>query len=202
MPALPEPPSKIDDYLVFPIQIPSGNAALPTTHYLYLRRHQPKLPAADDARSLFAVNVPIDATEWHLRNLFSNIGGGRLERVIFEGEGRKQLIPAVGLDSRKRKRSDESDAAKEAAEVKTWDRDLRQSGATAVLVFVDKISSEMSLKAAANVCKSGIKTMIPWGEDLNEEHKVPALGISRVTSNSICSISPALTPVSRLPGAP
>lgn len=195
MPALPEPPSKINDYLVFPIQIPSGNVALPATHYLYLRRHQPKLPTADDARSLFAVNVPIDTTEWHLRNLFSNIGGGRLERVIFEGEGGKQLAPAAGLDSRKRKRSDKNDAAMEAAEVKTWDRDLRRSGTTAVLVFVDKISSDMSLKAAANVCKSGIKTTIPWGEDLSEEHKVPALGISRVTSNSICPIAPALTPV-------
>lgn len=115
-----------------------------------------------------------------------------MERVVFEGEGEKQLAPAAVPDSRKRKRGDESDAVKEAVEIKTWDRDLRRSGATAVLVFVDKISSELSLKAVANVSKSKIKIIVSWG-GLSKEHKVPDLGISRATPNFICSIAPALT---------
>lgn len=193
MSKLPEPPSKINDYLVLPLKLSSSDTALPATHYLYLRRHQPKLPTANDTRSLFAVNVPVDATEWHLRDLFSSIGGGRVERVIFEGEGEKQVVPVVRLDSRKRKRGDESDTAKEAVEVKTWDRDLRQSGSTAVLVFVDKSSSEVSLKAVANLTKSKKKTVVFWGEGLSEEHKVPPLGISRVTPNSFYQIALVLT---------
>lgn len=107
-----------------------------------------------------------------------------MERVIFEGEGEKQFAPAARLDSRKRKRGDESDTSKEVVEVKTWDRDLRRSGATAVLVFVDKSSSEVSLKAVANLTKSKKKTVVFWGEGLSEEHKVPPLGISRMAPKS------------------
>lgn len=126
-----------------------------------------------------------------------------MERVVFEGESEKQVVPTVGLDSRKRKRGDESDTTKEAAEVKTWDRDLKRSGATAVLVFVDKNSSEVTLKAVANLTKSKKKTAVFWGEGLSEEHKVPALGISRMVLNSFYQIALVLTFLcSRLPDAP
>lgn len=117
-----------------------------------------------------------------------------MERAVFEGEEKKkQIVPAIVPDSRKRKRGDESSSVdEEIVEVRTWDRDLRRSGATAVLVFIDKISSEASLKAVANVAKNKKTVKAFWGERLSEERNVPALGISRMTPDPICLIALAL----------
>lgn len=106
-----------------------------------------------------------------------------MEGVVFEGEEKKKKLGAVTTDSRKRKRGDGKGATE--AEVKTWDREMRQSGGTAVVVFVDKASCEMGLKAAAKAVKSKKKDgkgdgVIVWGEGVREEYKVPALGISRM----------------------
>lgn len=186
MPKPTETPTKINDYLVLPIRLPGSNAA-PATHYVYLRRHEPKIPTAIDSNSLFAVNVPVDTTEAHLRGLFSKIGGGRVERVIFGGEESKEDVSDATTDSRKRKRG--SDATENAA-VKTWDRDMRRSGATAVVVFVDKASCEMSFKAVTKATKSGKKSgngegVVAWGDGLPKENKIPNLGISRMAFNFV-----------------
>ena len=56
-------------------------------HYLYLQHHAPRLPHPDTSRSLYAANLPVDATEGGLRTLFAEqLGGMRVERVEFEGE--------------------------------------------------------------------------------------------------------------------
>ena len=58
-----------------------------TYHYLYLQPHSPRLPHPDTSRSLYAVNLPIDATEAGIRALFADqLGGWRVERVRFEDE--------------------------------------------------------------------------------------------------------------------
>ena len=70
----------VNDFVVLPLRCP----ALPsfpkeTTHHLYLRANTPKVPTVDTPRELFLVNVPIDATETHIRSLFADqLGGARI----------------------------------------------------------------------------------------------------------------------------
>jgi ribosomal RNA-processing protein 7 len=140
----PETPSSISGYTVLPVRLP----VLPSfkeaaIHYLYLRRHEPKIPTPDDARTLFAVNIPFDATDAHFRYLFSRIGGGRVDSVKFLGNrrtltdvGQPIAAPPKGSKKRKRDRIEREDGAASALP-ETWDRGLHPSGSTALIVFVD-----------------------------------------------------------------
>ncbi|KAI9719253.1 MAG: hypothetical protein M1812_003583 [Candelaria pacifica] len=183
-------PLEISDYLILPLAL-RPLAAFPTlaTHYLYLRQHAPKIPTLDTARSLFIVNVPIDATELHFRYLFANhLGNARVESVIFENERTSTPKPQIATpvaepkskkgNNKKRKRGEDKvvEEYTEASELpKTWDRELHRSGSTAVVVFVDKASAEAGLKAARKAAKEGTK--MHWGDGV--EGKVPALGSAR-----------------------
>ncbi|KAE9375507.1 hypothetical protein N431DRAFT_202238 [Stipitochalara longipes BDJ] len=180
--------SKIGEYAILPISIPP-TPAYPkhTTHTLYLRPHAPKIPTANDERSLFVVNVPIDSTVAHLRGVFASlIGAGRVEDVTFEHE-RKAVVPSrevgvVGKANKKRKRGSESTENHEVADLpQIWSRELRQSGSTAVVVFVDAKSVELALKAVRKFHKSSKKEKESpwpvWGDGL--EGKVPKLGSAR-----------------------
>jgi ribosomal RNA-processing protein 7 len=175
-------PTKINEYLVLPIKLPD-RIVESTLHYLYLRRHAPKVATPGDSRSLFAVNVPVDSTEAHLRGLFSRIGGGMVDSVVFDGEDKnKRKEEAAPADSKKRKRVDEADV-EAAATVTTWDRELRRSGSTAVVVFVDKASVEITLKAVSKASKVKKQGEVPvWGEGISDANKIPALGISRMAA--------------------
>ena len=111
-----------------------------------------------------------------------------MEEVIFDHEKRNKssqapsqaLEPARKKDeNKKRKRG-----AEEAVEVDTelpqiWDRDLRGSGSTAVVVLVDERSVEAALKAVRKLQKSkSLEDKWPvWGQGV--EGKVPALGSAR-----------------------
>lgn len=175
-------PTKINEYLVLPIKLPD-RIVESTLHYLYLRRHAPKVATPSDSRSLFAVNVPIDSTEAHLRGLFLRIGGGMVDSVVFDGEDKnKRREEAAPAESKKRKRVDDADV-EAAATVMTWDRKLRRSGSTAVVVFVDKASVEITLKAISKATKGKKQGEVPvWGEGISDANKIPALGISRMSA--------------------
>jgi ribosomal RNA-processing protein 7 len=183
--------SKIGEYTVLPISIPP-TPAYPklTTHTLYLRPHSPKVPTADDERCIFVVNVPIDSTVAHFRAVFTSlIGAGRVEDVTFEHE-RKGALPSrevatVGKASKKRKRGSESTEDSTAAELpQTWDRELRRSGSTAVVVLVDARSVESALKAVRKLHKPSKKEKDSpwpvWGEGLEgKKSELPKLGSAR-----------------------
>ncbi|KAF8854165.1 hypothetical protein BDZ45DRAFT_677161 [Acephala macrosclerotiorum] len=177
--------SQIGPYTILPLTIPPTPAyAKPTTHTLYLRPHTPKIPTADDAQSLFLVNVPIDSTSAHLRAVFSSfLGAGKFESCAFEHE-RKQagserlLVQKRGADAngKKRKRGQEEEARGEVELPKVWDRDLRRSGSTAVVVLVDEKSVELALKTIrklhkkAGKAKEGVWPV--WGEGVPESEKI------------------------------
>lgn len=180
--------TQVQDFTVLPLHIP----ALPsfpqeTTHYLYLRANAPRVPTDDTPRELFLVNVPVDATDLHLRSLLADqLGGARVEDVDFEdakvGTGIK--APIIRADSRrgkKRKRGVEAtaDAVSEADEVgllpEIWDRDLHRSGGTAVVRFVDRTSADMALREARRAVKTGKE--VTWGAGVS--NKVPPLGSAR-----------------------
>lgn len=190
--------SSLATFTILPLSLPS-TSNLPTsaqqaTHYLYLRPHAPKISDVDTSRSLFVSNVPFDATESSIRSFFSNhLGGSKIERVEFEPEDvvngatagsisrkRRQTeesqqngsVPAKGSKSKKRKRGAE-DADLEAPEAQlpnTWDKPLLRSGSCAVLVFVDKASAGLAMKAckkAALQAKKRGQATIEWeGEGL------------------------------------
>ena len=176
-------PLEISGYFVLPLALPVPRSfPVPATHYLYLHPHEPKIPTAETPRSLFLVNVPFDATELHMRHLFgTQLGGGRVERVDFEGarsKSRPAVAPPVPTKrGKKRKRAEiQSMDEVEGAELpEVWDRELHRSGSTAVVVFVDRVSMEASLKAAKRAAKGGKE--IVWGEGVEE--KLPKLGSER-----------------------
>ena len=190
------PSSALSDFTVLPLALPQLQSlpsfAPPALHYIYVRPHAPKLVNADSARSLFAANVPFDANEASLRKLFADqLGGTRIERVEFEAEDivhgstlsrtkRRTASDAaeevdaalVGtqLKSRGRKRKrrdDEADLeAPEAQLPSTWDQGILKSGSCAVLIFVDRASADVAMKACRKAASSAHKTgtsKIEWG---------------------------------------
>ncbi|CZR53325.1 related to RRP7 Protein involved in pre-rRNA processing and ribosome assembly [Phialocephala subalpina] len=174
--------SQIGNYTILPLTIPSTPAyPKPTTHTIYLRPHTPKIPTADDARSLFLVNVPIDSTSAHLRSVFSSLlGAGKFESCSFEHE-RKQPGNAVALisakGSKKRKRGQEEDEVKMVELPRIWDRELRRSGSTAVVVLVDEKSVELALKTIRKLHRKSSKSKSGdvwpvWGEGVPESSQI------------------------------
>ena len=187
-------PSEIAGYTVLPLSLPPlPSFPTPATHYLYLAPHQPKIPTPTAARSLFLVNVPFDSTEFHIKELFSTqlgLPAGRIEDVEFEGQRRKASANGIFQssnktlkNSKKRKRANESDHIQNidvTALPPTWDRELQTNGRTAVVLFVDRASTDTALKAVKLLRKQEIKPV--WGEGV--EANLPPLGYARTYSHS------------------
>ncbi|KAK0901372.1 hypothetical protein LTR02_008696 [Friedmanniomyces endolithicus] len=190
-PSHPPPPTTTNTFTILPLHIPPlPSFPRETTHYLYLRPNAPKLPSETTSREIFLVNVPVDATETHFRALFAEqLGGARVESVGFEGgrrRGRGIMGPsvAVGGDTsgrgKKRKRGvvAEEEVGAEGREVgglpEVCEREVRGSGGTAVVTFVDRASAEMAVREARRAARSGRR--VEWGKGV--EGKVPALGLA------------------------
>ncbi|EFW99145.1 meiotic recombination protein dmc1 [Grosmannia clavigera kw1407] len=187
-------PATIGDFSVLPVRmpaLPSLEMAEPATHYIYVRPNAPKIPTADDERSLFLANVPADSTEAHMRAIFAQlVGPGRFESIVFEDERRQaaavsesaktailpgQAARLAALQSRKRKRESRSGAAadddaentaetareQQARLPSTWPQRLRRSGSTAVVLLVDERSVSAVLKAVAKTHVRGGK-VVEW----------------------------------------
>ncbi|CAO1615215.1 unnamed protein product [Parajaminaea phylloscopi] len=78
----------VASFTVLPLSLPGSSLRPTPTHYLYLRRHQTGSAAGSASdkgkslppkRTLFVVNLPVDASDRHLRLLFQS--AGRIERV-------------------------------------------------------------------------------------------------------------------------
>ena len=182
----------VDEFVILPLQIPP-TAAYPeiAIHQVRVRRNNPKVPTADDSRSLFLKNIPVDSTEEHFRGVFTHLlGAGRYETITFEDDRQ----PAAAVDpaqalrvnefARKRKRSDmeaeerrrEDDAARLP---EAWTRRLQRSSSTAIVLLADDKSVQLALKAINKLQKS--KKYPVWGEGLSEE--VSPLGASWISSH-------------------
>ncbi|TVY47561.1 Ribosomal RNA-processing protein, partial [Lachnellula occidentalis] len=179
----PQQASTISNFAILPILLPPSPALshpTETTHTLYIRPNNPKIPTEADARSLFVVNVPVDATVAHLKSVFAHLSGGvvgRVEDVIFEGQRQIASKKSTAIVERKRKREDEQEILTQAQELpSTWDRESRKSGGNAVVVFVDTRSMEGVLKSVRKLHKS--KAYPLWGHGVSSS-KVPPLGSSR-----------------------
>ena len=180
-------PLKISGYYVLPINLPPlASFPTPATHYLYLSPHEPKIATPTAPRSIFLVNVPFDATEAHIKALFSTqmeLPSGRIEDLQFEGDKSKECrgssdqssLVIKGKKSKKRKRGAEEqslDDVEGAQMPTTWDRELQRDRRTAVVTFVDRVSMETVIKAVKRTRKE--RKQLVWGEGVDE--KLPTLG--------------------------
>ncbi|RKF54447.1 Ribosomal RNA-processing protein 7 [Erysiphe neolycopersici] len=183
------------DYTILNIIIPSIESfPQQCVHTMYLRPHQSKVPAENDSRSLFVVNVPIDSTSSHFRAIIGTlIGPGRFQSASFENERRlvdpkKEKTPSSTTDivGKKRKRAAELEKTQlEQDPPEIWDRKLSKSGSSAVLLLVDEKSVAKVLKAAKNQQKhkKTMKNWPIWGENLSNTPLVPSLGSARYSSH-------------------
>ena len=179
----------VNDFTVLPLHLPA-QPSFPkeTTHYLYLRANAPKVPTAETPREVFLVNVPIDATETHVRSLFADqLGGARVEHVAFEGArvGKGISAPVAPVNRKKRKRGIEGaphgeNGGEEVGRLPgVWNREMHRSGGTALVTFVDAASAQLALKETRRAVKSGRE--IVWRAGVND--KVPPLGSARYLSH-------------------
>ena len=175
-------PREVSGFVALPLTLKSPVESIPSAvHYLYLRPHDPKVADEDAPRSLFLVNIPVTTTETHLRHLFATqLSAGRVERIYFseDAPGRSSIAQGKTSRGRKRKRAtaDEVEAGLDAYKLpKTSDGEVHPSGATAVVVFVDRPSMELTLKATKRAAKLGQE--IVWGAGI--EAKAPKLGLKR-----------------------
>ncbi|KAI5785960.1 ribosomal RNA-processing protein 7-domain-containing protein [Geopyxis carbonaria] len=169
-------------YLILPVSLPNSHAFQPADnekHYLYIRRHSPKVQIGEqDSRSLFLVNIPVDSTVYHIRTLFTDIGGGLVESVIFLDENTSFINKPSLTDSKKRKYSDgvSNPDDKLALIESPWNRQLHKPGTNAIVAFVDRKSCDAALSAVEKCGKSVTAT---WSDGMRT---VPALGSQRYMS--------------------
>ncbi|KIW30733.1 uncharacterized protein PV07_02437 [Cladophialophora immunda] len=176
-------PREVGDCIALPLLLRgTGSFSREATHYLYLKPHDPKIPDEDAPRSLFLVNIPVCATEQSLKHLFmTKLEGGRMQQVYFsENAPGKQSAPTT-KSSRKRKRMnpEEIEAGLDTHSLpNVFDGEIQKSGASAIVVFVDKPSMELTLKAAQRAAKAG--TPVAW-EDITDSrsNEMPRLGLTR-----------------------
>lgn len=175
----PRVATQVLDFTVLPIRQPSTPSfTKETTHYLYIRGNAPRLPTEENPRELFLANVPVDATETHIKSLFAeSLGGVRLESVSFADARVGKGIKAPVVHAKKRKRgAEDGEAGEEIGQLPyIWDREVHRSGGTAVVRCVDRQSAEIALREAKKVSR-GSREII-WGHGI--EGKVPALGRAR-----------------------
>ncbi|KAL7909722.1 ribosomal RNA-processing protein 7 domain-containing protein [Trichoderma velutinum] len=180
-----------DQFAILPIQMPPVPSFPETAlHEVRIRRNAPKIPTANDSRSLFLKNIPADSTEPHFRAVFTElVGAGRFETITFEGEDKAALaidparaVKAAAL-ARKRKRSDleeEEKAEEEAAQLPNiWTRQLHRSSSTAIVLLADEKSVQLVLKAITKLQKT--KKYPVWGQGISGD--VQPLGAPWVSSH-------------------
>ena len=183
-------PRSVAGFAVLPIQFPvSAVLPIPSKHYIYMKAHDPQIPNLDTPRSLFVANIPVTATELHFKHLFATqLSAGRVEHVEF-GESpnmsQAERAKSDAKNGRKRKRVTEKDVQIELQSHQlpdVWTRTLRSRGAHAVVVFVDRPSMEVSLKAAKRAVK--LSSRVVWGEGI--EDRLPMLGLQRYKVHNRC----------------
>ena len=162
-------------FVALPLQLePSTTYSQSTTHYIYLKPHDPQVPEAHAPRSLFVVNIPITTSELHLRHLFTTqLAAGRVEWVEFSESSSNPKSNGSSQRTKSGRKRKRLTAEEEEIELKSyqlphiWQGSLHKGGAQAVVVFVDRLSMEASLKAARRATKRA--TQIIWGKGLRGE---------------------------------
>ena len=181
-----------DQFSILPIKVPAIPSYPETAiHEVRVLRNAPKIPTANDSRSLFLKNIPADSTEPHFRAVFTQlVGAGRFESITFDDESRTLLPidPAQATKltgfAKKRKRGDveaeEREREEEAAQLpQIWSRRVQRSSSTAIVLLADAKSVQLVLTSLAKLQKS--KKYPSWGKDVSDD--VPDLGSSCIAAH-------------------
>ncbi|KAF8063542.1 ribosomal RNA-processing protein 7-domain-containing protein [Lyophyllum atratum] len=156
-------PTSLSGFTVVPVSYSPSS-----THYIYARSHAGSKKAAQtslpEGRTLFMVNIPPDATERQLGQLFKHCG--TVEKVIFdldtvephheESDSEEEMEETVNLAAepgvdeqpRKRRKVAKDDIPKLIPLPSKSLRTLRPSGRSAHLVFLDSSSLQRALSSA------------------------------------------------------
>ncbi|KAG6854269.1 hypothetical protein C0991_008962 [Blastosporella zonata] len=155
-------PTSLNGFTVVPVTYSSSS-----THYIYARSHSGSKKAANivlpEGRTLFLCNVPPDATERELSQLFKQ--SGTVEKVIFDLDAAEphheesdsedeeiQQIPDSEVDAaaepRKRRKIAKDDTPKVVPLPSTLLRTLRPAGRSAHIIFLDSSSLQRALSSA------------------------------------------------------
>ncbi|KAK6345030.1 Ribosomal RNA-processing protein 7 [Orbilia javanica] len=192
------PPSKVAKVRKGSTALPVRSNSLaafssePIFHYLFIKPHDPQYTPIISAhpningRSLFISSIPFDSTVHHLRALFTAIGGGRIETVIFSDEPlptRSSTPDEKDIKNKKRKRSNLTANNRPTAETapwpSLWSRKLHPPGTTAVAVFVDKVACDLAMKAVTENSTDNPNLDYFWGSGIGKGNLIPELGKTR-----------------------
>ncbi|KAI6782087.1 uncharacterized protein J7T54_003506 [Emericellopsis cladophorae] len=172
-------------FAVLPVRM-IGSEAYPveTVHEIRIRPNKPRFPTANDGRTLYLKNIPVDSTEAHFRELFATLLGGQrqFESIAFENEAQTVLAvdPAratmIQGFAKKRKRGDvEAEERREevAAQLpEIWTRRLQNSGSTATVLLVEEASVARVLKKIDRI-HSGKGAQPIWGQGVDDKDVSP-----------------------------
>ncbi|KAI9142579.1 ribosomal RNA-processing protein 7-domain-containing protein [Paraphysoderma sedebokerense] len=160
---------------ILPVHVPTKLSKSDfVVHQIFIKEHSAAKPnfQIPDGRTLFVLNVPIDATAQHMKHLFRNCG--KIERVEFKG--------VIGHHGMSVDMEDDEDLIgnEKATELQTSDRkcpqlqirELLETGGIAYVVFKSKkaIERALTLKQKKRV----------WSDSFGENEQntnIPPLGI-------------------------
>ncbi|KAF3924308.1 hypothetical protein ABW21_db0207553 [Orbilia brochopaga] len=185
--------------ITLPIRIHTAHerapGAEPVYHYLFVKEHDPQYTPIINAhpningRSLFLSSIPFDATVHHFRALFTALGGGRIETVIFSDEPLPPRPANLDDDSliknknKRRKlnalRQQQQESAEYAQWPSLWNRQLHAPDTTAVAVFVDATACELAMKAVEANSTDNPRSDYFWGDGIGKGADIPELGVAR-----------------------
>lgn len=192
---MPKVLREVAGFIALPMSLNATVYPHNSKHYVYIKQHEPRIADENASRSLFLVNIPVSTSEIHIRHLFATqLSAGRVERVEFAEDAPKQsnaLVASV-RSSKKRKRmtAEEMEAGLDTFTFpETLPGQIHSSGSTAVVVFVDKPSMDMSLKAAKRAIKQRMDLV--WGAGLDEQ--APAHGLKRYEAHKSLQYPPRAT---------
>ncbi|ODQ52179.1 hypothetical protein SAICODRAFT_138040 [Saitoella complicata NRRL Y-17804] len=190
--------TSVNGYSILPVLTPTSTNR-DAKHYLYVREHVSKLdePTETDGRVLFAVNLPIDSTEAHLRALFGSlvpVGQGRIESVKFAGPIDVQRVVSsedvieeeVEEPQTGKKRKREAEASTPLAITgfpSSWDRKILPAASTAHITFLE--ASGLQKVLSALVSEKLHQSPPLWGKNVNPGQ--PPLGLARYQAHHTLS---------------
>ncbi|KAJ9649850.1 hypothetical protein H2198_010829 [Neophaeococcomyces mojaviensis] len=191
-------PHQVTDFVVLPVTIRSKALNNDVKHYIYIKAYEPKIPDEESPRALFLVNIPVTTTEAQLRHLLTTqLSAGHIQHIYFaEKDGVSSASPSslIATTNRaqtemsasttlgKRKRHAQPSSAEISAKLQecrlpaTVPSTFHATGSTAIAVFLDRPSRDLTLRACRRAAKS--KSPLIWSANI-EADKLPPLGLAR-----------------------
>ncbi|KAK5096418.1 hypothetical protein LTS08_007674 [Lithohypha guttulata] len=208
-------PVQVGEFTALPVVIPSKALGKDVEHYIYLKAYEPKIPDELSPRALLLVNIPVTATEAQIRQLLTTqLGGGHVQTVHFASQdaassssttsaliattpsGPSQKDVASTLGKRKRPAQESSSDIANKLSTKTvpstTPTQLHVSGSTAIAVFLDRASRDLTLRACAKLSRavaSGKSKSLVWSAG-HEATKQPPLGLARYQAQRSLTFPP------------